>query len=311
MMPRLIAAPLQGYTDAPYRHFHAEIFGGVDLYCAPFSRIEKGAMRPRDIRDLTSPLNANHRLLPQAIFNSADELSRLLDEMESAGLTEVDLNLGCPFPPQVRKGRGAALIGRPEVLAQVARLIADRPAMSFSAKMRLGTDDPRQWRAAIGQIDAMPLRWLTVHPRVAAQQYGGELFLDEFSALKESTRHKIVFNGDIDSPQAYRAVVERYPGLEGVMIGRGLLARPWLAAQIADGTVPEEAECRSRVLELHDRLLDHYSETLCGDAQILMKIKPFWDYLEPLTGHRAAKALRKASTMAKYRAAVNEISNQQ
>ena len=63
---RLMAAPLQGYTEAPFRHFHAEIYGGGKslTYFSPFLRIEKGSVRPRDLRDITSPLNANHRLIP-------------------------------------------------------------------------------------------------------------------------------------------------------------------------------------------------------------------------------------------------------
>ena len=76
---RLMAAPLQGYTEAPFRHFHAEIYGGGEslTYFSPFLRIEKGSVRPRDLRDITSPLNANHRLIPQIIFRDATEFRTL------------------------------------------------------------------------------------------------------------------------------------------------------------------------------------------------------------------------------------------
>ena len=51
-MPLLFAAPMQGYTEAPYRHFHARIFGGIDCYVSPFLRIDHGEVRRRDLRDI-------------------------------------------------------------------------------------------------------------------------------------------------------------------------------------------------------------------------------------------------------------------
>ena len=98
---RLMAAPLQGYTEAPFRHFHAEIYGGGEslTYFSPFLRIEKGSVRPRDLRDITSPLNANHRLIPQIIFRDATEFRTLTSAVRSAGHSHLDLNLGCPFVP--------------------------------------------------------------------------------------------------------------------------------------------------------------------------------------------------------------------
>lgn len=58
------------------------------------------------------------------------------------------------------------------------------------------------------------------------------------------------------------------------------------------------------MLRLHDRILEYYSATLCGDSQILLKIRPFWEYAEAEIGHKALKSIRKAGTMPKYRAAL-------
>jgi hypothetical protein len=63
------------------------------------------------------------------------------------------------------------------------------------------------------------------------------------------------------------------------------------------------------MLRFHRLLLNHYSETLCGDSQILSKIKPFWEYAEEEIGHSAWKAIKKAVNIAKYHSAVAKIKN--
>lgn len=304
---KIYCAPLQGFTDAPYRHFHAQVFGGVDSYCAPFMRLERGAPMPRDIRDITSPLNAGLHVIPQVIASGPEEFSRLADTVAASGHTEVDLNMGCPFPPQVKRGRGAGLITAPDRLALIAREMESRPDMKFSVKMRLGATESGQWRDVIDIVNAMPLQRVTVHPRTARQLYGGELYLDEADALIAALRHPVVFNGDILSPADIDRIAARYPGLEGVMNGRGLLARPSIAAEWREGREWTRAERMDAIMRLHEGVSHYYIENLCGDTQILSKLRPFWEYLEPEIGHRPAKAIRKATSLSKYNAALATI----
>jgi hypothetical protein len=89
------------------------------------------------------------------------------------------------------------------------------------------------------------------------------------------------------------------------MIGRGLLARPSLAAEYAAG----EWDRVRRITALrtfHESIYSHYASTLCGDAQLLSKIKPMWEMLEDEIGHKACKAIRKATSISKYENAVSE-----
>jgi tRNA-dihydrouridine synthase len=298
---KLFAAPLQGYTTAPWRRFHAEIYGAADAYFSPFLRVEKGEVRRHDLRDITSPLNANHHVVPQIIFRDVDEFRLLTDAVQQQGYGEVNLNMGCPFPPQVKHGRGAAVVGNIELLEQVAAEMAARTDVSFSVKMRLGVDNPQQWRTAMDVINRMPLRHVTLHPRIARQQYSGELDMAQFEAFLTQSVHPVIFNGEISSPADVAALCERFPIIYGVMMGRGLLARPSLIQEIRSGEEWDNERQLAAVVELHRRLFNHYASVACGDAQLLSLIKPFWDYLEPLIGHKAAKQLRKATTLAKYR----------
>ncbi len=303
---KIYAAPLQGYTEAPWRRAHAMTFGGVDTYFTPFLRAEAGAVRRRDLRDAFPAAGDAPDVVPQAIFADAEELRAIADAVSERGCHRLDLNMGCPFPPQCRRGRGAGMVARHEALRAVARFVEERRDLSFSVKMRLGLEDAREWREAIDLLNAMPLHHITVHPRIARQQYAGELHLDEFGELLEQSRHPVVFNGDLTTACQIDGIISHFPGLYGVMMGRGLLARPSLAAEWRTGTAADDATLRRGVTRMHDIVADYYRMTLCGDSQTLSKLKPFWDYLEAVTGRKAWKKIRKATTPAQYDSAVAE-----
>ncbi len=150
--------------------------------------------------------------------------------------------------------------------------------------MRLGVERPDEWMGIADTLNRMKLSHVTVHPRVASQQYGGEMYIDEFAAIYERISHPVVFNGDIISPQGIDAVTSRFPRLAGVMIGRGLLARPSLVAEWAEGREWGHEERVVKIRSLHEGIYGYYCDTLCGATQILAKIKPFWEYLEPEIG---------------------------
>lgn len=306
---RLFAAPLQGYTEAEWRHCHALIYGGADAYFIPFLRVEKGAVRNKDMRELSSPLNfGTVPAVPQLILRDGCELRMLADTVLAAGFHDIDINMGCPFVPQVKHGRGAALLTAPAVLEELARDMRRRYAhVHFSVKMRLGVSDVSQWRQFIDIINSMPLTHLTVHPRTAAQQYGGELAMDEFAALMDKSVHPLVFNGNITTPDDIDKIIQTFPGLYGVMAGRGLLSRPSLFAEWRSGERWNVNLRLRHIMALHDAIYDSYKARLQGDTQILSKIKPFWEYHAEAIGRKAAKAIKKATSLPKYNAALDEI----
>lgn len=300
-------APVQGHTDAAWRHFHHATYGGHNRYFTPFIRCDHGELRKQDLRDFLSPLNEGIDLEPQVIFRDMTELDILLSRLADAGATKVNLNMGCPFPLQTGKGRGAGFIRNVEECAGIPDVLARYPAMTYSVKMRLGYDDPAEWRGIAGILDSIELRHVDVHPRVARQQYGGDLHLDQFESILAESRNPVVFNGDIRTPADMRDILSRYPSAAGVMTARGVLGRPSLAAESESGNEWSRDKRIGMMLEFHGSLLDHYSSTLCGEAQILSKIKPFWEYAEEEIGRKAWKAIKKAGNMAKYHSAVAMI----
>lgn len=302
---QIIVAPIQGHTDAAYRHFHADVYTPAHEYNAPFLHIEHGAPRHRDLNDITSRLNAGLNLRPQVLFRSVEEFTLLVAAVKEAGYACVDLNLGCPFVPQIKKGRGAAMITNTDCMRKVSDIINGDPDMDYSLKMRIGLTDSHQWEALVPILNDTRLSRVTIHPRIASQLYSGTVDMDQFTRTVAQINHSIVYNGDIQTPADLNTIIDRFPTIKGVMVGRGLLARPSLIAEWSDGHDWDKAKRISTLIAFHNKLLNHYISTLCGNTQILSKIKPFWEYISPdEIDRRILKHIRKATTLASYQSAV-------
>ncbi len=304
---KLMSAPLQGYTDAAWRHAHAIVFGGVDCYYTPFIRVEKGEIRGRDLRELHTAGCGSLKLVPQIIFRDREEFKLLVEAVTSAGYNEIDLNMGCPFPPQVQKGRGSGIISRVDVLREVSDEMRSCSECSFSVKMRLGANDHDEWRGMVDILNGMPLSHVAIHPRTGRQQYKGDLDMDGFEALASALVHPRVFNGEIHAPEDIDALVSRFPQLHGVMVGRGLLARPSLFKEWSDGAEWNRQRMLSGVIDMHAMVFDNYTSRLCGETQIMSKLVPFWEYLAPLIGPKTFKAIKKTRSIDEYRKVINTL----
>lgn len=293
-----MAAPLQGLTEAEWRSAHFGLFGatqGEVEYYTPFIRVERGAVRGRDLRDFTSWFNRGINVTPQIIFRDASEWSLLVDTLAGAGADRVDMNLGCPFTPQVRKGRGAGMLLRVEELARVADAMKQYAStLRFSVKMRLGVTDPSESLDLSEILNEMPLRHVTIHPRTALQQYRGELLLDELAEFRLRLRHPVIFNGGISTPGDIAALSADY---DGVMVGRGLLARPTIFAEYRSG---RDLTCTQQVAAFVSML--HATgaalgQRLCGDTQLRDKMKAYWEYAPASMDRRTVKYGRKNGTI--------------
>lgn len=301
-------APLQGYTEAPYRRIHHETCGGVDAYYTPFIRLEHGRLRPKDLREAQPSHNEGVPVIPQVIAADVDELRPLVAQLAGMGHRRIDVNMGCPFPLQTRLGRGSGLLLHPDRVEAILRelaLLTSRDGLRFSIKMRLGQESPAEGLALLPMLCDTPLEHITLHPRVGRDQYRGELDIESFERFYEDCTHPIIFNGLVTTTAQIRDLAQRYPRLGGVMIGRGLLSRPTLAAEYVSGRDLTTAEVQQRVRQMHSLLLAHYQTAIeGGEAQLVQKMHAFWDYMEPLFGHRTVKRILKSGSLRNYREAV-------
>lgn len=299
-------APLQGYTEVFYRNAHAACFGGADVYYTPFVRLEKEGFRRKDIRGLEPAENRVPRLIPQLIAPTPEKAEAVLSLFIEKGYTEADINLGCPFPMLAKRHNGSGLLPYPEEVKALLELTLKYPRISFSVKMRLGWERPDECLALAPVINDFPLRHVTMHPRLGKQQYKGKADLEGFAAFLHLCRHPLIYNGDIDSPEDIRRIQKLFPAIAGVMIGRGLLANPALATEYKENRSLTPDEIKEKLYAMHASVYERYAAQLeGGDAQLLNKMKVFWEYLMPDAGKKPLKAIHKSTSLDKYNRAIH------
>lgn len=301
-------APLQGYTDAVYREAHSRIFGGVENYYTPFVRLEKEGFRNKELRDIAPEHNQDVPVIPQLIAATPDEFRRIAAFFQEKGYRQADINMGCPFPMQARLHRGAGILPYKEEAVALLDTIREFPEISFSLKLRLGWEQPDESLALLPFINSLPLAHVTLHPRIGLQQYKGTVDMDGFSRFNEACTLPLFYNGDLSSLEDIHSITDRFPSLKGVMLGRGLLSHPWLAAEYANGKTLSATEKQTRLAGFHRLLAEQYSLRLeGGDHQILAKLKTLWDYLLPDAEKRLRKKVIKSSNLTVYYSAVKEL----
>lgn len=291
-------APLQGYTEAAYRNAHAAVFGGVDVYHTPFVRIDRGEFRHKDVRDILPENNRVPHLIPQLIASEMDKTERIIALFIEQGYREMDINLGCPFPMLAKRQCGSGMLPHPDKVETLLKQIEQYPDVSFSVKMRLGWEKPDECLTLLPLLNAAPLTEIIVHPRLGIQQYKGEVNMEGFTAFYEACRHPVIYNGDILTIEDIRCITEKFPKLTGVMIGRGLLANPALGWEYKEGRKLTPEEWREKLRALHTAVFQHYETQIQGgEAQLVTKMKTFWEYLVPQIDRKSWKAIHKSTTL--------------
>lgn len=304
-------APLQGYTDVIYRNAHAACFGGINAYYTPFVRLEKGTFRHRDVRGIEPGNNQVPHLIPQLIAPTAEKAEKILSLFIEKGYKEADINMGCPFPILAKRHNGSGILPYPEEVQALLSLITKYPQINFSIKMRLGWEDPEECLKLAPIINELPLRQVVMHPRLGKQQYKGEVDLKAFEAFQHVCKHPLIYNGDINHIEDIHRIQEQFPGLAGMMIGRGLLANPALAWEYQQNRTLEFDEMKEKIQSMHTYVYEEYIEQLKGgDLQILNKMKAFWEYLLPNADRKLLKAIHKSTNLHKYTQAVHAFFNQ-
>lgn len=300
----VLFAPLQGLTDAAYRSAHAALCGGITSYYTPFLRIEKGLVRRRELRDLEREGDALYSIVPQVIANDVEEFAELCASLIERGCLRIDLNCGCPYPMQVNKGRGAGLLRNADALRRIVdkmRFFSEERGVTFSVKMRLGLESSDDCMRLLPILHAAPLRCIVMHPRVACQQYKGKVDMAGFRRFYEACDLPLVYNGDLMDMEQMVDVERAFPDLNGLMVGRGLLARPTMAQEYASGIGLSDADVRRRILMIHDKMLEHYSCTLeGGSGQVLQKIRSYWEFCGGLFDQKKLKKLLKSRSLIEY-----------
>lgn len=309
-MIQLYSSPLQGFTDFRFRQAFQSYFGGIDRFIAPYIRVKgKHEIKPARERDLLPENNQGLDLIPQLISRDADEFISVANFVQKLGYRELNWNLGCPYPMVAKRGMGSGLLNAPEKIDEILKRVSAESDILLSVKMRLGYESPEEIFRVLPVLEKHTLTNIAIHPRIGKQLYRGEVNLPAFEECLGQTSHVVFYNGDITSVQRFREMKDRFPAITHWMIGRGLIADPFLPAMIKADS-PQYPENRYEIFSsFHDTLLSSYEEALSGPRHILMKMYSFWEYFiySFPDSPKGLKKIRKAQSLSVYREAVKQL----
>jgi nifR3 family TIM-barrel protein len=262
--PPVVLAPMAGVTNAPFRSLCRRF--GAGLYVSEM-------ITARGLVD------GNRKTLHLAAF-APDEKPRSLQlygvDPRSLGeavawlvgegrVDHLDLNFGCPVRKVTRRGGGAAIPWRRELLRALVRAaVAHAGAVPVTIKLRIGIDAAHETCLDAGRIaEDEGCAAVALHARTAAQLYDGEARWEAIARLREVVTSIPVFgNGDVwEAFDALRMM--RATGCQGVVVGRGCLGRPWLFRDLADAFAGREPSDPPALDEICEIMLEH-AELLCG-----------------------------------------------
>ena len=210
-----------------------------------------------------------------------------------------------------KSGMGAGLICNPDRIDAILHRAHNETDILVSMKMRMGYEHAEEILDAFPILDKYPLKNIAIHARIGKQLYKGPVDLDAFEKCIGSTKHKLYYNGDITSVAAFKAIEQRFPSIDHFMIGRGLIADPFLPSMIKNNTT-EYPENRWAIFsEFHNTIYQQYDEYLSGPTPIKMKMLGFWEFFSQATSNpqKTFKAIKKASSPIKYKQTVAQIIN--
>ncbi len=308
--PTIILAPLQGFTDVTYRNVFSDHFKGVDEAIAPFiSTMGEQRLKPSRIKDVVPENNKKMCVVPQILGNIPKDFIFLSEYLYKMGHKRVNWNLGCPHSKIAKKKRGSGLLMYPERIESFLDIVCSRIPNSLSVKIRLGRKSKDEISDLLPIFDKYPLEEIILHPRTGEQMYTGTSDHEAFGRALEKSRHPFTYNGDIVDIKSFQTIREKFPGIQRFMIGRGILANPFLAEDIKRLKIEENRI--DRLKNFHDDLFNHYQKIFSGPAHLTGRMKGFWSYLGPsfLESRKSLKKILKSNSIRMYRTRVDQFFN--
>jgi nifR3 family TIM-barrel protein len=274
----IVLAPMAGVTNAPFRTLCREFASGL-MYVNEMvmaTALVHGSAKTE--RMVTFAPDESPRSL-QLYGSDPIMLARAVTKLcENDIVDHIDMNFGCPVAKVTRKGGGAAVPAKPNLLRAImkAAVTAAEPyGVPVTAKFRIGVDEDLITYLNTGRIaEEEGIASIALHARTAEQHYSGTARWDTIAALKQAvTSIPVLGNGDIwTADDAVRMVTET--GCDGVVIGRGCLGRPWLFEDLADAFNGREVKAPRTlgfvvdVMKRHLRtLVEHFGDDSSGTSR--------------------------------------------
>ncbi len=226
----LIVAPMAGVTDRPFRELCLRLGAGM--------AVSEMLLANPDVWDtqktrMRMDHSAEGGLRSVQIAGADPEMMAFAARYNvEQGAQIVDINMGCPAKKVNKKLAGSALLRQPDLVRSICQAVVNAVEVPVTLKIRTGWDPDNRNGEEIARIaEDCGIAALAVHGRTRSCLYKGEAEYDTIRAIKQAVSIPVVANGDIDSPEKARYVLD-YTGVDAVMIGRAAQGRPWIFREI-------------------------------------------------------------------------------
>jgi len=251
----VIAAPMAGVTDKPYRHVCRENGAGLVVSEMVTSQLDlrhtnKSKFR-LDLQGEPEPV------VVQLVGTDPEELALAAQYNVANGAQIVDINMGCPAKKVCKKAAGSALLANEALVHDILSTVVKSVDVPVTVKIRTGQTPEERNAVTIAKIaEDAGVKCLTIHGRTRQCKFVGDVEYDTIAHVKQSISIPVIANGDITTPEQAQSVLN-YTQADAVMIGRAAQGQPWLFKQIADFL---ETGCHTQKPNLSKRaniIVDH------------------------------------------------------
>ena len=255
--PIYVLAPLAGFTDLPFRSVAKKF--GADLTVSEMLSSNALAYNSKKTLHMLKKSPNEDPYSAQISASGVDMARRAVEVLnEYDGIDIIDLNCGCPVPKVVGHGSGSSLLLNLPLMGEIITTIKETSNKSLtSVKIRLGFEEKNHIDIA-KMVEDSGADFLAVHGRTRAGKFKAAVDYDAIKEIKEAVSIPVIANGDIDSYDKAKWVLE-HTGSDGVMIGRGAVGAPWIFHQLRTGTKDIDSLIKHEIiLEHFDKMIEFY-----------------------------------------------------
>jgi len=255
--PIYVLAPLAGFTDLPFRSvvkkFGADLTVSEMLSSNALVHNSKKTFHMLEKSPNEDPYSVQIAGAEVDVIRGAVEI---LNEQD--GIDIIDLNCGCPVPKVVGHGSGSSLLLNLPLMGEIIKTIKDVSNKNMtSVKVRLGFEKKNHIEIA-KIVEDNGADFIAVHGRTRAGKFTAEVDYDAIKEIKDSVSIPVIANGDIDSYEKAKFVLE-HTGCDGLMIGRGAVGSPWIFHQLRSGEKDISSSLKHEIIMEHfDKMIEFY-----------------------------------------------------